>query len=143
MSNKALSIYAEALKRQKRENKQVDTATATSKSTREPTRTITYPRVVSRDNAREESVTHPRDSSRKTPRKVNKVLVHTLPTRDEIQGFSFRLRDELRVKVQAEVPPAWQKELDEIASTLNVKKLELYRYIIGEFLGKVKRKRTT
>jgi hypothetical protein len=63
------------------------------------------------------------------------------PTRDEIQEFSFRLRDQLRVKVQAEVPHRWQKELEETARELNVKKLELYRYMIGEFLGKVKRKK--
>lgn len=63
-----------------------------------------------------------------------------LPTRDEIQEFTFRLRDELKVKVQAQVPHAWQKELEEIARKLNVQKLELYRYILGEFLGKVQRK---
>ena len=44
------------------------------------------------------------------------------------------------MKIQAEVPHQWQKELEEKAHKLNVKKLELYRYIIGEFLGKVQRK---
>jgi hypothetical protein len=62
-----------------------------------------------------------------------------LPSRDEIQEFSFQLRDELKVKVQAEVPHGWQSELEEIARQLRVKKLELYRFIIGEFLGKLKR----
>jgi hypothetical protein len=38
------------------------------------------------------------------------------------------------------VPPAWQEDLEEVARALRVKKLELYRFIIGEFLGKVKRK---
>ena len=57
---------------------------------------------------------------------------------DEIQEFSFRLRDTLKVKVQAEVPHDWQTELDEVARELNVKKLELYRFIYGEFLGKVR-----
>ena len=66
-----------------------------------------------------------------------------LPTRDEIQEFSFTLRDELKVKVQAEVPYKWQKELEEIAHKLDVKKLELYRFILGEFLGKVQRKGMT
>ena len=47
------------------------------------------------------------------------------------------MRDELKVKVQAEVPHQWQQELDDLARRLNVRKLELYRYIIGEFLGKV------
>ncbi len=50
------------------------------------------------------------------------------------------LRDELKVKVQAQVPHAWQKELEEISRKLNVQKLELYRFILGEFLGKVKRR---
>ncbi len=63
-----------------------------------------------------------------------------LPTRDEIQEFSFSLRDELKVKVQAEVPYKWQKELEEMAHKLDVKKLELYRFILGEFLGKVKQR---
>jgi hypothetical protein len=48
-----------------------------------------------------------------------------------------------RVKVQAEVPHQWQEELDEVARQLRVKKLELYRFILGEFLGKVKRKQST
>ena len=47
------------------------------------------------------------------------------------------------MKVQAEVPHRWQKELEEIARKLDVKKLELYRFILGEFLGKVKRKKAT
>ena len=74
-----------------------------------------------------------REQARREPR--------VLPTRDEIQEFSFRLRDELKVKVQAEVPHGWQKELEEVARQLDVKKLELYRFILGEFLGKVRRKR--
>lgn len=62
------------------------------------------------------------------------------PSRDEIQEFTFRMRDELKVKVQAEVPHKWQKELEDLAREMDVKKLELYRFILGEFLGKVKRK---
>ena len=89
--------------------------------------------------SREPSRTALREESRKAPR----VKPRDLPTRDEIQEFSFRMRDELRVKVQAEVPHRWQKELETIARDLDVKKLELYRFILGEFLGKVKRKTTT
>ena len=88
-------------------------------------------REPSRDNLRESR----RENLRRKPR--------GLPTRDEIQAFSFSLRDELKVKVQAEVPHRWQKELEEIARELNVKKLELYRFILGEFLGKVKREEAT
>lgn len=81
-------------------------------------------RDMSRDNSRE----NPHDNSR------------DLPGREEIQEFSFRLRDELKVKVQAEVPHQWQRELETTAMRLRVRKMELYRFILGEFLGKVKRK---
>ena len=76
----------------------------------------------------------PRDISSEPSREKKREL----PTRDEIQEFSFRLRDELKVKVQAEVPYQWQDELEETARRLKVKKLELYRYILGQFLGKTK-----
>lgn len=85
----------------------------------------------------------PRKISRDTSRNKIRGSLRGYPTRDEIQEFSFRLRDDLRVKVQAEVPHEWQDELEEIARVLDVKKLELYRYIIGAFLGKVKREDQT
>ena len=102
---------------------------STSKSTSKVTRQRDKVREVSSDNSRQKSREKPLEPDL------------PLPTRDEVQEFSFRLRDELKVKVQAEVPHTWQKELDEVARTLDVKKLELYRFIIGEFLCKVKRKR--
>jgi hypothetical protein len=90
---------------------------------------------------------HPRGVSRGSPRGrtrgKSRAKPRNLPTRDEIQEFSFRLRDELKVKVQAEVPHRWQKELEGIARELDVKKLELYRFILGEFLGKVRRQDET
>lgn len=95
-----------------------------SQSTRELTPKVTR----KRDVLSKVSSDNPRENSRK------------LPSRDEIQEFSFRLRDSLKVKVQAEVPHEWQGELEGLARDLNVKKLELYRFILGEFLGKVKRK---
>ena len=99
------------------------------KVTAKSTRKITRVREESRERSNEVPRERPRGKSRE------------LPTRDEIQEFSFRLRDELKVKVQAEVPHHWQKELDEVAREVDVKKLELYRFIIGEFLGKVQRKK--
>jgi len=81
-----------------------------------------------------------RDITRAESSDKSLVFPHNFPTRDEIQEFSFQLRDDLKVKVQAEVPYKWQKELEDVARQLNVKKLELYRFMIGEFLGKVKRK---
>lgn len=121
MSNKGISVYAEALQREKQE------ATAARISTPEVT----------------QEPTPTRDLSRGVPREKSREIVRGLPTRDDIQEFSFRLRDELKVKVQAEVPHQWQQELDDLARELNVKKLELYRYIIGDFLGKVEQPGST
>ena len=88
-------------------------------------------------------VTQIRNPSRDFPLEKSRGKPRDLPTRDAIQEFSFQLRDELKVKVQAEVPYGWQTELEEIARQLRVKKLELYRFIIGEFLGKLKQEPTT
>jgi hypothetical protein len=117
MSNKTISIYSEALKRQKNEEKE--------NPTRETTPNVTLVRETSSELSREVSRNDSRESSTKRP------------TRDEIQEFSFRLRDEIKVKVQAEVPYSWQEELEKIAHQLDVKKLELYRFILGKFLNKV------
>ena len=121
MSNKAVSVYADALKRKEIEEKVSPMQESTPRVTRE--------REMPSGFSREESSISSREKSRE------------LPNRDEIQEFTFRIRDDLKVKVQAEVPHPWQKELEEIARGLDVKKLELYRFIIGEFLGKVKRKK--
>jgi hypothetical protein len=117
MSNKTISVYADALKRQETEEKAIPARENTSK--------VTWVRETSSDMSREEARKNPRDN------------FGNQPTRDEIQEFSFRLRDELKVKVQAEVPHTWQKELEQISRELDVKKLELYRYIIGKFLKKL------
>lgn len=82
-----------------------------------------------------------RGPSRDKTRETSREKSYDLPTRNEIQEFTFRLRDELKVKVQAEVPHKWQEELEDLARALDVKKLELYRFILGEFLGKVRRKK--
>ena len=100
--------------------KEKSTPIVTRKSTRLREPSSDLPRARSRDKSREKS--------------------RNLPTRDEIQEFSFRLRDELKVKVQAEVPHQWQAELKAMADELDVRRLELYRFILGEFLGKVRRK---
>ena len=117
MSNKTISIYSDALKRKADEEKTISTPEGTPK--------VTWVREPSSDLPREESRDYPRENSRERP------------SRYEIQEFSFRLRDEVKIKVQAEVPYSWQKELEQIALHLDVKKLELYRYIIGKFLNKV------
>lgn len=105
----------------------------TEKSTPQPTRELTRKVTRVRDYSRNRSSDNPRENSREKAREF--------PSRDEIQEFSFRMRDSINVKVQAEVPHEWQTELENLARDLNVKKLELYRFILGEFLGKVKRKK--
>ena len=90
------------------------------------------PRAEPRANPREAS----RDLEREVRREPSRDLPRDLPTRDAIQLFTFQLRDEPNVKMQAEIPHHWQAELNRIALELNVKKLELYRYIVGQFLGK-------
>ena len=136
MSNKDTEIYADALKRQEKENQ----VNSTNKTTQE----LTWKRDNTRDRSSDKSRQQPRDMSREKSRKhlhdSSREIPSDLPTRDDIQEFSFRLRDTLKVKVQAEVPHEWQTELDEVARELNVKKLELYRFIYGKFLGKVREK---
>ena len=125
MSNRAITVYATAMRRKQEEEEQSTSKQSTSTVTRKPT------------HARDPS----RTTSRDTPRVTSRGIPRASPTRNEIQEFSFRLRDELKVKVQAEVPHHWQAEFDELARKLNVKKLELYRFILGEFLGKVQRRK--
>jgi len=110
-------LFAKLMTEGEHQQEQVKATKATRKFTPKPTR----------------KSAHVRDSSREEPRED----VREFPTRDEIQEFSFRLRDELKVKVQAEVPHGWQEELEEIARQLKVRKLELYRFILGEFLERV------
>ena len=126
MSNKAASVYAEAMKQNQTTRK--TTSKPTGKTTGKATSANTQPRPQVSDKSREVT----RSRSRKQ--------VRQLPTRDEVQELSFRLRDSLNVKAQAEIPHEWQQELNGIAHDMNVRKLELYRFIYAEFLGKVARK---
>lgn len=107
-------------------------APLSEKPTSQSTREVTQKSTRIRNNSRKGSSDSSREKSREKSREF--------PSRDKIQEFSFRLRDTLKVKVQAEVPHEWQTELENLARDLKVKKLELYRFILGEFLGKVKRK---
>lgn len=125
-------IEVEQSKKSLTPNAPGDKVVSDKKTTPKATPKVTQKTTQSRSKSRIVSSGKLRDKSRKKSR--------DLPTRDEIQEFSFRLRDELKVKVQAEVPHQWQKELEEVARQLDVKKLELYRFILGEFLGKVRRK---
>lgn len=140
MSNKAIGVYAEALKR---EQEIVEETPITLNGTRKTTPTREHSREEKNKTSREKTRRLSHDKTRDQSLEEETPPLRELPSRDEIQEFSFQLRDELKVKVQAEVPHLWQKELEATARELNVKKLELYRYIIGEFLGKVERKPTS
>ena len=107
----------------------------TDKAGLKPTRKVTQKITPRIDTARDKSSDSSREKARGKPRE--------LPTRDEVQEFSFRLRDDLSRKLQAEVPHQWLTELENMARDLNVKKLQLYRFIIGEFLRKVERKKSS
>jgi len=107
--------------------------------TRKAKPTHVSPREEAHDESRVRTRGTVRDESRTKSRENVRITSRDLPTRDEIQEFSFRLRDAINVKVQAEVPHQWQEELELHARRLDVKKLELYRFILGEFLGKVQR----
>jgi hypothetical protein len=117
------------------------TSDTTSKVTQISTQDIPQGRERSREEMREPSREPLRQSQRsegrEKQRETKRLSTRQLPSRDAIQEFSFHLRDEFKVKVQAEVPADWQKELEDMAHRLDVGKLELYRYILGSFLGKV------
>jgi len=141
MSNKAISVYTQALRRQEEEKNTHSDPKPTRK--RDILRDNSHKvlrkkprgklRDMPRDNLRYKSRDKSRDSSR--------VKSRDLPSRDVIQEFSFHLRDETEVKVQAEIPHQWHTELTKITQHLNVKKIELYRFIYAEFLGKAQRKK--
>ncbi len=99
MTNIFANLQAETEKQQQVVDRKQSPATS-SKTLRKkkPTSNPTQARDIMREMPRDMSSEVPRENSR------------DLPTRDEIQEFSFRLRDELKVKVQAEVPHQWQSE---------------------------------
>ena len=127
MSNKDIEIYSEALKRKAEENKS--------------TQDLTYSRDKSREKPRDFPRGNARAYTRDKPRGLSRAYLRELPTRDEIQEFNFLLRDEFKVKVQAELPHHWKDEIEEISRRQKIQKLELYRFIFGEFLGKIQRKK--
>jgi hypothetical protein len=80
---------------------------------------------------------------RKDPRITKNLSSYPSLGKDEIEEFSFTLRREHTVQVQALLPEDWKRELEDMAHDLHIGKLELYRFIYGEFLGKVKRQSST
>ncbi len=80
----------------------------------------------------------PQETSQETSRKTSQARTR-YPTKEEMEEFNWRLRNEPIQKFTTELPAQWMEDMKDIAYRTGVKKLELYRFIIGEFLGKVKR----
>ena len=125
MPTRPVSIYAEALRRQEQEGTD-DRGSRPAAS------------GVARSTGRRRG--RPRGTTRSAVRDRARTVPTVLPSKARIEEFSFALRNEPAAKVQAVVPQAWQQELGEIAQALRVEKLQLYRFILGEFLGKVRHK---
>jgi hypothetical protein len=88
---------------------------------------------------RTQKSTQSRHPSRDLPRGNSR----NLPTRHDIQYFNFDLKvnDQLKAtaKAQADLPLEWIEELESLTQSMKVGKLELYRFIFGQFLGKVEK----
>jgi len=62
---------------------------------------------------------------------------HNLPTADEVEEMVFRLRKEPKIRINADFPEEWKKELDEYAHTASVGKYHLVMFAVGKMLGKI------
>lgn len=129
-------LFSKLLSEQDEQRQQVLTSVAEEPSTSK----FAQPRTHASDNVRKDSREETRNTVSEQPPEHRSTPLLVLPTRNEIEELTFQLRHTLKVKVQAEIPPDWQDQLDQIANQLKIGKLELYRFIIAEFLGKVKRK---
>ena len=65
------------------------------------------------------------------------------PSVDEVEALAFQLRKETKARINADVPQAWKKRLDDLAHELGVGKYELVMYIIAQFLGEAKERTET
>ncbi len=61
-----------------------------------------------------------------------------IPTKQQLEEFSFKYRNLSTKNLNMELPKEWMKEVSNIANKMEIKKVLIYRYIIGQFLGKVK-----
>lgn len=70
----------------------------------------------------------------KTPTKIPT----NIPTKKDLEEFSFKYRNLSTKNLNMELPKEWMREVNNIANKMEIKKVLIYRYIIGKFLGKVK-----
>lgn len=57
------------------------------------------------------------------------------PTTEEIENLAFSLRKVTKARVNADIPHAWKKQLDDLAYRLEIGKYDLMLFIIARFLG--------
>jgi hypothetical protein len=69
---------------------------------------------------------------------LSNFLSNSLST-DEIEKLNFQLRKIPKVRVNADIPPDWKDQLDDLAHALRVGKYELLLYMIALLLGKVEK----
>lgn len=62
---------------------------------------------------------------------------HNLPTADEVEEAVFRFRKESKIRINADFPENWKKELDEYAYQAGVGKYHLVMFAVGKMLGKI------
>ena len=62
---------------------------------------------------------------------------------DAVELLDFELRKVRKFRVNADIPGDWKEELDSLAFRLRVGKYELLTFVVGQFLGKVKRENQT
>ena len=69
------------------------------------------------------------------------VLVETkIPTKQEIEQYLFQYRELPTDNKNMEIPREWLQEITRISKEMDLKaEVQLYRYIIGQFLGKVRK----
>ena len=77
------------------------------------------------------------------PQRARNSTVPNLPTQEDIELMAFELRKAPKTKVNTEVVEEWKEELNKIAFNMHIGKYQLVEFIIGEFLGKVRRKNSS
>jgi hypothetical protein len=85
--------------------------------------------------------TEPPEHKATYPSKRLSSFLSNRPSTDQIEQLSFELRKVRKFRVNADIPQAWKDELDDLAHELRVGKYELMTFVVGEWLGTVKRKK--
>lgn len=94
----------------------------------------TFTRLMTGEEKRKEKS---KEITKEPKKETSKELVN-LPSKEVIEEFYFHTRNLPTKKENIELPFEWMKELREIGIKKGLKKVELHRYIYGQFLGKVK-----